>query len=529
MGSARSPEGTRLSLAVLLAVGLGLRLWGLDYGLPLTMARPDEEVVLLRLLTFDSGDPNPHWFMYPTLSLYLTFAWLKAMLLAGHVTGVWAGPTDLAALAKADPRALFLTARLLCALVGVVTIAATYRLGRLLGGRGAGLVAALLLTVSFLHVRESHFFKPDAILALFITVALIGCVHLQRRGTVGAAALAGAACGLALSVKYTLTLGVPLLLAVLLGRAGGGWRARAGLLAVAGAVAVAAAIAGSPYAVLAWSEFEPWLRFTSFWVKYGGEGWGTGFVYHLGHSFVAAQGLPLTVFALGALVWALRRRTLLPVAAFLLASLVQLGVASAAYTRYLTPFLPGLYALAGVALVALVERTSSGRARAAFAAALLVLLAARPLHSAVRFDQTIAARDTRLLARDWLLEHAPKGTPILLLGSDWPYVFGDPDLAGWVVRRNPTLDPELGIRWVVTHEHPLPFSRLPAEFAALRPQLTLEQTFSPFTGTEAPRGALFELRDAFYVPLAGFDQVTRGGPIIRIYRVTGGEATHGAA
>jgi hypothetical protein len=514
---------------VLLAVGLGLRLWGLDYGLPLTMARPDEEVVLLRLLTFDSGDPNPHWFMYPTLSLYLTFGWVKAVLLGGHATGAWTGPTDLATLAKADPGALFLAARALSALLGAMTIVATYRLGRLLGGRGAGLVAALLLTVSFLHVRDSHFFKPDAILAFFVTIALIASVHLQRRGTLGAAALAGAACGLALSVKYTLTLGVPPLVAVLL-RRDDAWGARIRQLGAVGIAAAVAAIAGSPYTVLAWSEFEPWLRFTSFWVKYGGEGWGTGFVYHLGHSFVAAQGLPLSVFSLGALVWALRRRTLLPVAAFLLASLVQLGVASAAYTRYLTPFLPALYALAGVALVALVDRASSRRTRAAFAAALLVVLAARPLHSAIRFDQTVAARDTRLLARDWLLQHVPKGTPILLLGSHWPYVFGDPDLSGWVVRRNPTLDSKLGIRWVVTHEHPLSFSRLPPAFASLRPQLTLEQTFSPFAGTDAPPDALFELRDAFYVPIAGFHHVTRGGPIIRIYRVhDAGETPHDAA
>jgi hypothetical protein len=479
VGSARSPEGARLSLAVLLAVGLGLRLWGLDYGLPLAMARPDEEVVVVRLLGFDGGDPNPHWFMYPTLSLYMTFGWLKAMLFGGHVTGVWSGPTDLATLAKMDPRALYLTARLLCALVGVATIALTYRLGRLLGGRGAGLVAALLLTVSFLHVRESHFFKPDAILSAFITLALIACVHLQRRGTIAAAALAGVACGLALSVKYTLTLGVPLVLAVLLARNAGGWRARLVQLAVAGAAAVAAAVAGSPYSLLAWSEFAPWIRFTSFWVRYGGEGWGTGFAYHLTHSFLAAQGLPLTVFSLGALAWALRRRTLVPVAAFLVASLVQLGLASAAYTRYLTPFLPGLYAVAGVALVALVDRVPARRARIALAVTLLAVLAARPLHSAVRFDQTVAARDTRLLARDWLLEHVPGGTPVLLLGADWPYVFGDPDLSGWIVRRNPTLDPKLGVRWVVTHEHPLPFSRLPKEFEALRPSLRLEHTISP--------------------------------------------------
>jgi hypothetical protein len=195
----------------------------------------------------------------------------------------------------------------------------------------------------------------------------------------------------------------------------------------------------------------------------------------------------------------------------------------------MTPFLPVLYAVAGVALVALVDRVTARPARIALAVGLLAVLTARPLHSAVRFDQIAAARDTRLLARDWLLEHVPAGTPVLLLGADWPYAFGDPDLSGWVVRRNPVLDPKLGVRWVVTHEHPVPFSRLPKEFEALRPSLRLEHTISPFTGDEVPGDALFELRDAFYVPLAGFGEVARGGPLVRIYRVTTDGGASGAA
>ena len=92
---------------------------------------------------------------------------------------------------------------------------------------------------------------------------------------------------------------------------------------------------------------------------------------------------------------------------------------------------------------------------------------------------------------------------------------------GYRVRRNPTLDPALGIGYVLTHEHPLPFSRLPEGFVSLRLRLRLEATFSPFADGEAPPGVVFETRDAFYVPLAGFDGVVRGGPIIRIYSVLG--------
>jgi hypothetical protein len=96
-------------------------------------------------------------------------------------------------------------------------------------------------------------------------------------------------------------------------------------------------------------------------------------------------------------------------------------------------------------------------------------------------------------------------------------------LTGYTVRRNLNLDPNLGIRFVITHEHPVPFSKVPAGFAALAPQLRLVATFTPFRPGRTPDEAAFEASDAFYLPLAGLDAVERGGPIIRIYAVTPSE------
>jgi hypothetical protein len=44
-------------------------------------------------------------------------------------------------------------------------------------------------------------------------------------------------------------------------------------------------------------------------------------------------------------------------------------------------------------------------------------------------------------------------------------------------------------------------------------------TFTPFAGDVPPPGVLFEPRDAFYVPVAGFEGVVRGGPLVRIWAV----------
>src|SRR5689334_6569547 len=65
-GPPRERLGTagKLALLAILAGALALRLWGLGYGLPHTLARPDEQTLLDVLAKFDTGDLNPHWFMY---------------------------------------------------------------------------------------------------------------------------------------------------------------------------------------------------------------------------------------------------------------------------------------------------------------------------------------------------------------------------------------------------------------------------------------------------------------------------------
>ena len=67
---------------------------------------------------------------------------------------------------------------------------------------------------------------------------------------------------------------------------------------------------------------------------------------------------------------------------------------------------------------------------------------------------------------------------------------------------------------------------MPDGFGALRPSLRLEHTISPFAGASVPADTLFELRDGFYVPISGFAEVVRGGPIIQIYTVTPPENGH---
>ena len=99
----------------LLALGLGLRLWGLDWGLPWAF-HPDEVNYVDRaqeLIT--SGSLNPRYFENPSLLTYL----IALELVVVRVLGPLAGPLrfDL-------PATAYLLARLDSALLGVFPVLA---------------------------------------------------------------------------------------------------------------------------------------------------------------------------------------------------------------------------------------------------------------------------------------------------------------------------------------------------------------------------------------------------------------------
>ena len=86
-----SPRTERLLLVAVVALGLAVRFWGLKFGLPVVYARPDELLLIGVVIGFFRGDPNPHFFEYPTLYLYVLAGvyclFYARSMLAGWVSG----------------------------------------------------------------------------------------------------------------------------------------------------------------------------------------------------------------------------------------------------------------------------------------------------------------------------------------------------------------------------------------------------------------------------------------------------------
>ncbi len=561
-GEQGGDRGLYLGLSLILGVGLALRLWGLDFGLPNLYCRPDESTLVHKAAGMGSGDLNPHFFNYPSLHFYVVAVLYGLYFCAGYLWGTFAGLADFERQCLVDPSAVYLLGRLLGAGLGVASILVLYLIGRSAGGRRLGLVAAALLSTAFLHTRDSHFLTVDIPASFHLLVAYLFYFRYLQRGRWGELAWGAVFLGLAASTKYNLGIFVAAqVLAVVLGPAGA---ARARQLAGSLALTGLAFVAGTPFALLDWPSFWRDLSFERAHFAAGhGQDLGWGWVHHLSFSLPYGLGWPLLLAGLGGCVWlGWRRRPMdLVLLGGILAYYAVAGSGKLVFPRYMLPLVPLLCLSAAVGLEEVARRWRG-------LWAVLVLAALIP--GAVlswQHDQLLARPDTRLLAAEWIEAQVPEGVYIAMTGSEYghPQVrrtrqwlqerLEDVRLAGesswyqarllqlpgfpptpayYVVSLRPAFrmplrsvwDPcsvdsllNRGVGWVVTLEHPLLYSQVDAELARqLESQAVLMARFDPFVaGEHSP--PVYDPIDAYYAPLAGFAALERPGPLIRIYRL----------
>jgi hypothetical protein len=514
-----------------------VRFWGLDQGLPHPMARPDEREALERMIGFPAGDLNPHWVIYPNLYLWVLWGWMEAAL---AVERLFVPVPSFVVLLHDDPAHLMFLGRVLAALTGSATVVLTWHLGRRAAGQAVGCVAATLVAANVLHVRDSHTMKSEVFVTLAMLVALGALARWAEARGPAAAARAGAAVGLAGAFKYPgLLIGVLGWIADIARPGAQGWRRLVPSrdLTVLGLTAMLVFLAGSPFVVLDPNSVgqADLLRQMIFASRPGAQGEPSSLVagianfmqhrafgYHLTVSLRRGFGLAAAIATLPALVVAVRSRTWLLrlSAAFVALWWCMAGASAVHLSRYLTPVVPALSLCLASLVVAVARRTPRPLAPAAVCIVLTAALAAEPAAASVAWVRLAARTDTRILATQWMTEHLPPGAHVARLGSVI-FPIADPVLPSQVVPIDlPPGSVNLAnhdVTHVVTHEHVIPFSVVPAgQWAAIRPHVRLLAEFSPWR--TLPGGG-FEREDAFYIPLWGFDHLVRPGPLVRVWAV----------
>lgn len=543
----RSP---RLLIGAVLLLAAGLRLWAIDFGLPMAEARPDEMTIAFQAMKFGRGDLNPHSFNYPSLFKYVVFGLFGAYYAVGRLLGFFSGQEDFLRSFFDGAVTFRLLMRLFSATMGTVGVVLLLR-------APGGVWGALLLAVAFLHVRDSHFGVTDITMVTLATAAVLAAERLRTDGTVKAALIAGALAGLATSTKYNAALlCVPILVAGVLS-AGRPVR----LVGIAALAMVGAFLLGTPYALLDAGAFLRDFRYelghlaTGHYVDVG-----NAWLHHLTASLRYGLGAPLLAAGLFGIVVAFLedRRRAAVLFAFPLLYYVVIGRGETAFYRYILPVVPFVCIAAG----RLVERLQERRG-VVVAGLLAAALAGPTLLSSVQALRILARGDTRDAMGLWIESTIPSNATIVHAGAytgapmlqrnvanqarEYEAKQGRSDAAGfrkpddlkWYRQDRPMYDvlfvEKEGIDfasrvsvdelraapppWLLVEESGLVhYSAVPDAVRALvAERYDLAHTESATSGST--RAPVFDQQDAFYLPVARFEGFTRLGPTLHLYRL----------
>jgi hypothetical protein len=387
-----------LAAAGLVVLALVLRLWGIGHGLPYVFNADENAHFVPRAIGMFDHSYNPGYFINPPAFTYLLHGlfWLR-----------WGGDGVQDAFA-ADMGDVYGFARVVAAVLGAAAVALVLAAGARMFDRRVGFLAAALLATAFLPVHYGHFALNDVPALAPLCLALVGIAGVLRRDAISDHALAGLGIGLAAATKYTA--GIAVLCLLLATR-------RPKHLLVAGAVAVVAFLVANPYALLDFGAFRTGLGEQSAASRDGGGKLGlveeNGFLYYLGTATWGLGWIPALAALAGAVLLARReRRTalvlLVPLAVFLL----FMGTQGRFFARWLLPVYPLLALLAAYAAVRAADAVRRAP-RAALAVAGVALCAQGVVYS-VHNDLVLSRPDTRVLLREWMVDHIPEGAKIVM-------------------------------------------------------------------------------------------------------------------
>lgn len=430
-----------------LVVGSVLRLVGITWALT-TRLHPDEPVIVQGALDLANRHSfEPSTFMRPDhVEIQLSFI---AYQLYSHLvvnTGVEAAYAD-------SPGTFLLISRCIAAAFGMAMIVLAYFIGRRFDRR-IGAMAAVLVALMPIFVRDSHYAAPDIPLTCMLMAVILALMHYLTGPRLVPLFVACAATAVGIAIKYPAAIATLMIATVVIVSAVRDRRPTRILLH--GVFAVAAVI-GSLFVIspVLFTNFPAVLDQLTEQAQpihpgADGLGWAGNLLFYV-HWFFTDVGLLLSVAALSGMVVAVRQRMLqaIPLALGAVYWVVLSGV-PIHWDRWGMPMYVTPLMFAAIGLFHAWRWAGARRWRTPVAWVVGTVAVTNLLVGSVAYDAVRLAPDNRLAARDYL-----ENTGITIENSAYEgYSPLSPGASKAMFREFRTVDGRLepvdpGVRWVI--------------------------------------------------------------------------------
>lgn len=423
------------------------RMWHISWGLPEILEEATPMTTAWNMWNWNSAglDLNPHFFHYPALTFYLNFIVQAILYFIGHLIGSYPTLESFSAAYRSNPAAVVIAARMISVLFDFVTIVIAYRIVRMLVDRNAGLLAAAILAINPLLIRQAHMITVDTPLVFFSMLSFYWIAHAYHTGEKKYYHLAGVGIGLAAATKYT----GAMLLVVLVGahitkiilQKRKLRKIISGKLILAVVIAMVIFCASNPCIFLDYNNFAIDFSFEQHHMTAGhfglDENTGSAQYYFLQ---VLPENLGWGFYGLAAvslIILGIKIRKDAPVFyLYILVFNLPLLIWKMRAERYILPIFPLLIIIGAIGAVLLwrdlsrsVLKKFSGTSRRALAGTgavvFLAALMAQPVYASIKNLISYSFPDTRTLAKEWIADHLPPHATVAMapLGISLPSSF----------------------------------------------------------------------------------------------------------
>lgn len=516
-----NPKVTRWIPGCIIIVAWGVYLWGIQMTLPFT-PEVDEPTYVTRAVNIAAtGNLNPGWFGHPGSTVIYPLAVLFRIWYTAMHRGMLFHPDpNLQVAFSSSPSEFYLLGRFLTVAFALTSLPLVYQIGRWAFGEREGLIGSWFSILCPIAVMHAKIVRTDSAAVFFGMLSLWLCLKLYDQPTTKNQIMAGMAIGLGIATRYFMVTLVSVLLAVdvlVLRRHGsqpqkpkGSW---VGICV--GFVAIIAAFSlSTPYFFLDFGTASENIRVEARSTHLGADGLSPAgnFWWYLAEAIPNSITWPqMALAAIGVIlvVWRRHIRQIL-LLGFVIVFLVGISLSSLHWQRWLIQILPLLALLAADALNA-TTKFLSGRfgfeppVQRGLILSILLLVSACPAYQLALLDIRGANPNTRVLAREWLIQNLPPGSRIAqewytapLAGTDF-IVFEQNSVA-----TNRTLEDYYrdGYRYIVVSNSM--YGRYLAEPDRYPSEVAFYQELFA-------KGHLLQQFEPSNI---------RGGPIIRIYELT---------
>ncbi|NQT94900.1 MAG: glycosyltransferase family 39 protein [Candidatus Omnitrophica bacterium] len=395
-------------LLVIILIGIALRLWGIDFGLP-QLFHQDEPIIVNHALAYGTGDLNPHFFIVPPFTSYILFFFYGIYFLLLNLLGVLKGTEAFAISFFRDPTPFYLIGRFLIGLLpSIFNIYLVYKLALKFFSKNAALYSALIMALSFLNVINGHYIYTDNLLVMFVLLSYISIANIIKNPTRLNYLLVALLSGIAIATKYNAAiLVVPLLIAHTIVAKEDKRKLFSTNLFIFAGVMVLAFVICNPYSVLDWRFF---LLTLTGRIRASYIGWS----HHIRYSLFEGLGIFPTLLGITGLFLVLFKRfkEALFILSFPLIFYMHLALKSQHFARYGLVLIPFLSVGAGFLLFDYLYPKLRSKMKQSVLLAVSIIIIIPTASKSIKADLLFSRPDTREEAKAWIEQNLPASSKI---------------------------------------------------------------------------------------------------------------------